>query len=229
MAAAEVAKQSFIAGLTTNIFFWIVATFVLLTLLLLLFIFIIIVFRKSHAGAELKGWLKGRPISMFFQENRYVDWKVLKPEAGIIIDKNYGGFIVNERATYIDKKTKNVIIPFDAQFGASINIHAAKLADDLQYIMKDEEEMASLRSHIANNTIDENETINVLKTSVSIGAIKTMMTALIPHNINSKIEKILAQRIKNYGKVDVAQLLFLFCAMLGAIIIGGLIVRSMLK
>jgi hypothetical protein len=189
----------------------------------------VIVFRKSHAGAELKGWIKGRPISMFFQENRYVDWKVLKPEAGIIIDKNYGGFIVNERATYIDKKTKNIIIPFDAQFGASVNMHAAKLADDLQYIMKDEEEMASLRSHIANGTIDENETINVLKTSISIGAIKTMMTALIPHNINAKIEKILAMRIKNYGKVDVAQLIFLFCAMLGAIILGGMIVRYMLK
>lgn len=174
---------------------------------------------------ELKGWMKGKPICMFFQENRYVEWVPIMPEAGIIKDDNYGAFIINEKATYIDKRTKNVIIPFDAQFGASINMHAAKLIDDLQYVVSDEEEMKKLRYAIGNNLIDDNDTITALKTSIHIGAIKSMMTALIPHNINSKIEKIIAARLKNYGAINVPQIALLFAAILGAILLGALIIK----
>jgi hypothetical protein len=191
----------------------------------LLFVFFIILAKKTHMIVELKGWMKGKPICMFFQENRYVEWVPIMPEAGIIKDDNYGAFIINEKATYIDKRTKNVIIPFDAQFGASINMHAAKLIDDLQYVVSDEEEMKKLRYAIGNNLIDDNDTITALKTSIHIGAIKSMMTALIPHNINSKIEKIIAARLKNYGAINVPQIALLFAAILGAILLGALIIK----
>ena len=212
-----------------NPILWIALTFLFLILFLLMFIFLIILGKKTHAILEFKAWMKGRPIALFFQENRYCEWKPVQDEAGVIVDKHYGAFIINERATYVDKLTKNILIPFDAQFGASINVHAAKLVDDLQYIMKDEEEMKKLRWAIGHNMIEDTETVNCLKTSVQFGAIKSMMTALIPHNINAKIEKVVASRIKQYGNVNVPQIALLFAAVLGAIIIGYLILRLVAK
>jgi hypothetical protein len=203
--------------------------FLFLIFFLILFIFLIVLAKKTHALIEFKAFMKGYPIALFFQENRYCDWRAVQPEAGIITDKDYGAFIVNERATYVDKRTKNILIPFDSTFGASINVHAAKLVDDLQYIMKDEEEMKKLRWAIAHNMVDDNETITALKTSIQFGAIKTMMTALIPHNINAKIEKVIASRMKNYGNVNIPQVALLFAAVLGAILIGYLIIRMVTK
>jgi len=174
---------------------------------------------------EFRAWRKGLPIALFFQENRYCEWKVVDPEAGIIQDSHYGAYIINEKATYIDKTTNNVLIPFDASFGASINIKAAKLADDLQYILRDEEQLKQLRKAIADNTLEENESINVLKTSIHFGSIKTMMNALIPHNINAKIEKVIASRMKGYGNVNVPQIAMIFAAMFGAILLGALVIK----
>jgi len=213
----------------TNIYLWISVALLFVVLFILLFIFLVVIAKKTHAMVELKGWMKGRPIALFFQENRYCEWKPVEPEAGIVTDKDYGAFIINERATYIDKRTKNILIPFDASFGASINVHAAKLADDLQYVVKDDEEMRKLRYAVSHDLIDETYTIKVLKTSIYFGAIKNMMTALIPHNINAKIEKVIASRMKGYGKINVPQIIFLFVAMLGAILLGALIIKLTFK
>jgi len=213
----------------TNIYVWIGTALSFMCLFLVLLIFLIILAKKTHAIVEFKAWMKGWPIAMFYQENRYVDWRPVKTEAGIIQDKDYGAFIINERATYVDKRTKNIIIPFDASFAASINVHTAKLVDDLQYIVKDEEEMKALRYAIGNNLIDDSVTIDALKTSIHFGAIKNMMTALIPHNINAKIEKTIASRMKQLGNINIYQIIFLFVAIFGAIVLGGLIVRMMLQ
>jgi hypothetical protein len=216
-----------IAALLANIYVWMVATFLLLAFMLVLIIFLIVLAKKTHMVVELKAWLKGWPIAMFYEENRYCEWKPVKPDAGIINDKHYGAYIINERATYVDKRTKNVLIPFDASFGASVNVHAAKLIDDLQYMYKDEEKMKMLRHGIINNLIDDSETINVLKTSINFGAVKNMMTALIPHNINAKIEKTIASRMKGMGNVNVPQVALLFAAIFGAIILGGITIKMM--
>lgn len=208
-----------------NIFVWMGGTFLFLIMFLMTFIFLVVLSKKTHAMVEFKGWMKGKPIALFFQENRYCEWKPVNPDAGIIIDKEFGAFIINQRATYIDKKTKNVLIPFDASFGASVNVHAAKLADDLQYIMKDEEQLKQLRWAISNNMVEDTESVDVLKTSIQFGAIKNMMTALIPHNINAKIEKVIASRMKNFGNVNVPQVAMLFAAVLGAMLMGYLIIR----
>jgi len=209
-----------------NPLLWIGTTFTFIILFVIMFIFLIILAKKTHAIVEFNAWRKGVPIGLFFQENRYVELKPVNPEAGIVVEKQYGAFIINERATYIDKRTKNVMIPFDSQFGASINIHASKLADDLQYVMKDEEEMKKLRYAIAHGNIDDNVTIDCLKTSIHIGAIKQMMTCLIPHNINAKIEKMIAARMKGIGQVNVPQVALLFAAVLGAIVIAFLIIKT---
>lgn len=212
-----------------NPLLWIGLTFTFVILFIIQFIFIILLGKKTHAIIEFKAWMKGRPIGLFFQENRYCIWKPVEPEAGIIVDKKFGAFIINERATYIDQTTKNILIPFDSQFGASINVHSAKLADDLQYVMKDEEELKKLRFAIAHGLVEDNTTIDCLKTSIHIGAIKNMMTALIPHNVNAKIEKMVAARMKQIGQINVPQVALLFAAVLGAIVIAYLIIRLVAK
>ena len=208
-----------------NIYLWIGTTLFFLLATVLITIFVIILGKKTHAMVEFKAWMKGWPIAQFYQENRYCEWKPVQPEAGIIVDKDYGAFIINERATYIDKLTKNVFIPFDASVGVSINVRAAKLADDLQYIVKDEKEMAILRQGIASGTIAESEVLDVVKTSIHFGAIKNMMTAIIPHNINAKIEKVIASRMKSYGNVNVNQIVLIFVAIFGAIGLGALVLK----
>ena len=52
-----------------------------------------------------------------------------------------------------------------------------------------------------------------------------MMTALIPHNINAKIEKMVAARIKGFGSVNIGQIILLFAAILGAATLAYLIIR----
>jgi len=213
----------------TNIYLWMGLTFLFIILFVLLFIFLVILAKKTHTMVEFRAWMKGWPIALFFQENRYCEWKPVEPEAGIIQDKHYGAFIINERATYIDKRTKNVLIPFDSQFGVSVNVHAAKVCDDLQYIMKDEEEMKKLRFAIGRNLIDDNESIDVLKTSINFGAIKNMMTAIIPHNINAKIEKVIASRMKGMGQINIWQIVLVFVAIFGAILMGYLVIKLVAK
>lgn len=209
----------------TNVYLWIGLTMFFLLTTLLLFLLLVVIKMKTHAIVEFKAWLKGQPIALFFQENRYCEWKPVNPEAGIVQDKDYGAYIINEKATYIDKTTKNVLIPFDASFGSSINVKAAKLADDLQYILTDEEQMKQLRYAMGKNLIEDSESLDVLRTSIHFGAIKNMMNALVPHNINAKIEKVIAARMKSFGNVNVPQIAMLFAAVFGAILLGALIIK----
>lgn len=213
----------------TNIYLWIAVSMLFILLFVLLLIFVIVLSRKTHAIVELKAWMKGRPIALFFLENRYCEWKPVAVEAGIIQDKDYGAFIVNEKATYVDKRTKAVLLPFDSSIAAGVNVHAAKLMDDLQYIVQDEEEMKKLRYAIANSMIEDSEPVMGLRTTVNFGAIKNMTMAIIPHNINAKIEKTIAARLKNYGQLNVPQIAMLFAAIFGAILLGALIIKLAFK
>lgn len=207
----------------TNIYLWIGMSLFFMILFGILFIFLIILARKTHAIVEFKAFMKGRPIALYFSDTKYCEWKPVEPDAGVIIDKDYGAFIIS--STYVDKRTKNVLIPFQADFAASVDIRAAKIADDMQYVIKDPVQMRQLREAIARNQISEGESLQVLKTSINFGAIKNMMTALIPHNINAKIEKVIASRMKQYGNVNVPQVALLFAAVLGAMLMGYLIIR----
>lgn len=209
-----------------NIYIWMGGTFLFLILFLILFIIIILLAKKTHAIIELKAWRSGTPICQFYEDSGYVQWKSLKPEAGIIQDKHYGTYIVNEMGTYIDRTTKNIMIPFDASFASSVNIKAAKLADDLQYIIKDRQQLAMLREAVLKNQLEDAPALNTLRTSIQISAIKSMMTAMIPHNITAKIEKAIASKLKGFGKVDGMQVLIIFAGILGAIIMGYILIKS---
>jgi len=212
------------ANLITSPFLWMWITGFFMFLFLIIIILLIIIGKKTHGIIEFKSWIKGNPIALFFQENRYCHWKVIKPEAGIIQDKDYGAFTINERATYIDEKTKNVLIPFDTSFASSLNVHSAKLIEDLQYVFKTEEEMKDFKKRIDNDTIDENEPITVLKTTVHFGSVKSIMNAILPHNIHAKIVKTIAQRTQGYGG-NVQSIIMYALAFLGAIGMGALVIK----
>ena len=209
-----------------NIYLWIGLSLLFMCLFGVLFIIIILLAKKTHAIIEFKAWRKGAPICQFYEDSGYVQWKAIKPEAGIIQDKHYGTYIINEMGTYVDRTTKNIMIPFDASFASSINIKAAKLADDLQYIIKDRQQLAMLREAVLKNELEEAPTLNTLKTSIQISAIKSMMTAMIPHNITAKIEKAIASKMKGFGKVDGMQILLIFAGILGAIIMGYILIKT---
>ena len=206
--------------------------FWLAIILFLFFVFetiiIIIWSKKTHAVVEFKAWRKGWPISMFFMDSGYMEWIAIKPEAGIVQSDDYGTYIINEKGTYIDRRTKNILIPFDANLATSINVSAAKLADDLKYIIRDEKQMAILRQAIMLGQIEETETVEAIKASVQFSAIKGMLNAMIPHAISAKIEKMIALRMKGYNKINVPQIILIFVAILGAIILGTIIVYLVL-
>ena len=208
-----------------NPYIWMGTSLVFIILTMVLGVFLFIAAKKTHMVVELKAMRKRWPIALFFQENRYCEWKAVEVEAGIIQDKTYGAFIVNAVGSYIDKTTKQVLIPFDAGIASSLNVHSAKLADDLKYIVQDEEEMANLRQAIATGKFDENQEINVLRTSINFGAVKNITNALIPHNINAKIEKVIASRLKSYGSVNGMQAALLFAAIFGAVLLGALVIK----
>ena len=217
------------ANFMLNIYLWIGLTFLFLVISGLLVIFIIVLSKKTHAIVEIKSWMKGYPIALFFQDNRYCDMQPVKVEGGIVQSKEFGSFIVNEKATYIDKVTKNILIPFDASFGASINVRAAKLVEDLHYVAKNEDELRKLRTAVANGEMGESDSIDAIKTSVTFGALKTMMTALIPHNIESKIQMEIANKMSGYGKVNIQSAVIAFVSIFGAICLGGLVLYLTLK
>jgi len=214
------------ANLLISPFLWggIAGFFVLIFVIII--ILLIIIGKKTHGIIEFKAWLKGAPIALFFQENRYCHWKVIKPEAGILQDKEYGAFTINEKATYIDEKTKNVLIPFDTSFAASLNVHSAKLIEDLQYVYKTEGEMRNFKKQIDANLIDESDSIKVLKTTVHFGSVKNIMNAMLPHNIHSKIVKTIAQRTKGYGGNMQSMIMYVLC-FLGAVGMGALVIKLM--
>ena len=209
----------------TNIYLWIGLALTFMLLFGGLLVLLIFLAKKTHAIIEFKAFMKGRPIALFFQENRYVDWRPVEVEAGIVQDKDYGAFIINERASYVDRKTKNLLLPFATSVSTGINVHAAKLADDFRYVVQDQGQLAKLRHAIANNEIEDGDSINAIRTTVDFSAIKHMLNAIIPHNINAKIEKTIAARLKNYGQVNVPQIAMLFAAIFGAILLGALVIR----
>lgn len=188
-------------------------------------ILIFLIARKTHGFTELIATMRGVPISMFFQDSGYVEWKGIKPEAGIVEHKHLGSFIINERGTYVDRQTKNIFIPFDASVAISLNMRAAQLADALGGVINDDRAMYEFREAVMKGEIADSEYLNCVRDSIQVSAIKSMMNAMIPHNITSKIEKLVAAKLKNLGKVNPWQIVLIFVAMLGAILLGYLIIK----
>ena len=181
--------------------------------------------KKTHAIIELKAFIRRRPIGLFFQDNRYCEWKLVKPEAGLIEDKHYGSFVINEKGSYIDRTTKAILLPFDAGIGTSVNIAACKVADDIKAIFTDEAQVYEIQKAIATGQLVDKR-IDVLKQSVNIGSIKTMLNAMLPHNITAKVNMMVAQKMQGWNKINYWEIVMMFCALFGAIIGGFVLIKT---
>ena len=188
-------------------------------------IFLIIISKKTHAIIEFKSSMKRTPIGLFFQDNGYCEWKNTKPDAGLIEDDVYGTFIID--STYIDKKTKNVLVPFNSNFAVSLNAKAVKLADDLAYVYKEHDKRKTLKHKILNSDIKETDGVNTLRTSINFTTIKNFVSPIMPQNIKSKIASEVKLRLRNTSKVNVQNVILLVVSALGALVLGGLVLKFM--
>lgn len=207
------------------IFIWVgIATFLAL-LFMASIVILIFISKKTHGIVEFKSSTKGNPISIFFQDNRYCEWKNTSPDAGMIEDKQYGSFVID--STYIDKHTKNVLIPFNSSFAMSLNVKAAKMADDLTYVFKEQRHRKKLKEGIMRGFVQETDGVDTLRTSVNFSALKHFVSPILPHNIQSKIVSTVNLRLKNVPSVNLQNIVLLAIAALGALILGGLVLKFM--
>lgn len=170
--------------------------------------------------------MKGTPISIFFHDNRYCEWKNTKPDAGLIEDKQHGTFVID--STYIDKKTKNVLIPFNSSFGMSLNAKAAKLADDLTFILREKDQRKKLKEGILTGQISENETLKTLRTSINFSTLKHFVSPVLPQNIQSKIVNTVYIRTRQKGIGSFQNMILIVVSAIGALILGIMVLRYVL-
>ena len=187
------------------------------------FIFLVFIGKKTHAILEFKASNSGNPISLFFQDNKYCEWVVSKPDAGMIDDKTYGAFVVN--STYIDERTKNVFIPFNSSYVMSLNVKAAKMADDLIYIFKEKEKQKALKLGVMNGLLKETDGLYAIRTSINFSSLKHFVSPILPYNIKSKIVNAIEQRTQGRTMGAMQNIILLAISALGAIILGGLVLR----
>lgn len=184
---------------------------------------LIIISKKTHGIIEFKSMTSGTPIGAFFQDNKYVEWRNTKPDAGMIEDKDFGSFVID--TTYIDKFTNNIIIPFNPAFAVSLNTKAVKMADDLTYMFKEQQDRKRLKAGIMQGLIPETEGISTLRTTVNFSTIKHFLPPMLPHSIQSKIIQTVKLRLKQTGINNMPNILLLVVSALGALILGGLVLR----
>lgn len=208
------------------IIFWLVMAGIQIILFMIIMIFIIVIGKKTHALIEFKAAFKGTPIAQFFHGNKYCEWKNTKPDSGLIEDDDNGTFSVDN--TYVDKQTKIVYIPFLADYGVSLNVKSVKLADDLQYIFKEQVLRRRLKQAVKEGRIKETDGINTLRTSIDFSAIKNFVPPILPHNTKSKIMQTIYLRTEAMGGAQFQNIMLLIVAALGAMALGGIIMKAVL-
>jgi len=193
-------------------------------IIIMMFIIMILMKLFTHGFQELKAKIKGIPICIFFEDSRYACWKPIKPDAGIIEDEEYGSFLINEQGSYVDRNTKNIYLPFDSSFASGGSVKAFKMADDLWKVFKDEGKMDAIRISLLQGKLDNTE-LEGLRESINFSHLRSLSNTILPHNITAKVEKMLAQRMQGLNTVNYMQVAIIFVAILGAIIMGAILLK----
>lgn len=208
-----------------TLFIWMGISIIFALLFGVAFVFLIIISKKTHSIIEFKSFVKGTPISLFFQDNRYCEWKNSEPDAGLVEDEDYGSFIID--STYVDEDTKNVLVPFNSSFAVSLNVKAAKLADDLTYRYKQKGKQKKIKKAVKKGVISEKNSLKTMKTSVDFSTIKRFVSPILPHNIKSKIVNTVQMRLKGTPSSNVQNIILLSISAIGALILGGIVLKVM--
>lgn len=208
-----------------NASLWIGMTVVFGLLAIGLSIFYIIIFRKTHVKTELKAFFTKTPIGMFFQDNKFTEWRPITPVKGVVYDKYYGPFIVS--TTYVDKKTKNIVMPFDVDLDSGRDTNLKEMTETFKNVTDSQKNIAELRSAISNGEIDMNDRkINNITSELKYQNLKNLFFSSVPHNIKSKIEKIVSEKVVKSGKVNAMDAVITFGAIFGIIVLAAIILNS---
>lgn len=202
------------AGMAAKPWFW--ATVVLALITIGLFFLMIMLAKRSNGFRELRASLSGKRIIHFYYDTRTYELKIGAPSAGIIDDDIYGSYIVNEKGTYVDKRTRNIIIPFSSSIAVGGEVKHFQAADELSKLLGDEKELQKISLAMANGELTD-QRFDALKTSINFGALKSFANTMIPHNISAKINMEVAKRLKSYGNVNGKQMIIWIIMILGAI------------
>jgi ABC-type maltose transport system permease subunit len=130
--------------------------------------------------------------------------------------------IINEKGTYTDKSTRNILIPFSTNLAVGATVREFKISDDLYKVLGDERELSKIRMMLANNE-DVGAEYSGLKESVNFSHLKSLANTLIPHNITAKINLEIAKRVKGYGNINGKQIVLYILLILGAVALMALV------
>jgi len=187
-------------------------------------IFFIMLFKKTHVGVELKAFFTNTPIGIFFKDNKFAEWKPITSNNGIVYDMVYGPFIVS--TTYVDKRTKNIIIPFDVDMDGDRTTNVKELIHKFKNVTTNEKNISNLRSMISNQQIEKDKYIRNVTSHIKYGDLKNLFFSTGPHSIKSKIEKMVSEKLVKMGNVNVMQAIMIFGAIFGIIVLGAILLKT---
>lgn len=207
-----------------NPIIWITSTIFLGLFVIGMAIFYYLLFKRTHVYDELHAFFTNTPIGIFFQDNKFAEWKPITPLNGVVYDMDYGPFLVT--TTYVDKKTKNIFIPFDVDMDGDRTSNFQDLVDEFRYISNNEKSIADLRTAISSEMMVDNKNIENLTSSIKFGILKTLFYSTAPHNIKSKIEKLVSEKIVKMSNVNFMQAIIVFGAIFGIIVIAAILLKT---
>lgn len=206
-----------------NVWVWIGSSIFFFIMCSMLGILFYLIFSKTHLAVELKA--RGSAIGLFFQDNKFVEWKPVSIINGIVYDEYYGPFIVT--ATYVDKKTKNIMIPFDVDMDGDRSSNIKELVNQFRNITTNEKSINELRQQIITSKLSDNKNIKNLTSHIKYNVLKTLFLSSTPHNVKSKIEKMVAMRVQKFQNINPLQAVIVFGAIFGIIVIGAILLKTM--
>lgn len=195
---------------------WFYATVGLVLWLFFTLFMTIFMARRTNGFRELRASISGKRICYFFDDTRTFEMKIHAPSAGIIEDEDYGDYVINEKGTYVDKHTRNIVIPFSSSLAVGGEVKHFQAADELSKLLGDEKELQKISLAMANGELAD-ERFDALRTSINFGSLKSFANTMIPHNISAKINMEVAKRLKSYGNVNGKQIVLYIIMIVGAI------------
>jgi hypothetical protein len=203
---------------------WIGISILMIILLMVMGIFFYLLFKKTHLSVELSAFFSNTPIAIFFQDNKFAEWKPIAPINGVVYDEIYGPFIAT--TTYVDKKTKNIIIPFDVDMDGDRTTDIKGLVESFRNVTNNEKSISDLRAAISSETITPDMYVTNVTSHIKYSALKSLFFSSVPHNIKSKIEKMVAERVVKYGDVNVMHAIMIFASIFGMVVLGSILLKT---
>lgn len=203
---------------------WILTSLGLGAMIIVGLILLIAIFKMTHAPIELKAKFKGRKISVYLEDGKGVKFSADESSAGLVQNEKYGTFIESDKGTYLDRDKKLAYQFFSANVAMGASAKLFKASDDLYKVLGDEVQLAEIRRALADGTMNPEELgeFEALKESIDFSHFKSLMNAILPHNLSAKISMEVAKRLNSYGKTDTKAFVWFVVVGIGLIALAGL-------